>query len=67
LAFACLIPLFCRMAVVHIILLYGTNNALITDQTADEIRRRAIGSKLVLVSRIFYAATYDFTTTYSVG
>jgi hypothetical protein len=55
------------MAVVHIILLYGTNNALITDQTADEIRRRAIGSKLVLVSRIFYAATYDFTTTYSVG
>jgi hypothetical protein len=58
LAFGCLIPLFCRMAVVHIILLYGTNNALITDQSESAIRRRAIGSKLVLVSRIFYAATY---------
>ncbi|EPE31194.1 hypothetical protein GLAREA_04161 [Glarea lozoyensis ATCC 20868] len=39
------------------ILLYGTNNALITDQSESALRRRAIGSKLVLVSRIFYAAT----------
>ncbi|KAG9228561.1 hypothetical protein BJ875DRAFT_235128 [Amylocarpus encephaloides] len=57
LAFACLIPLFCRMAVVHLVLLYGTNNALITDFSEHAVHRRQLGSRLVLVSRIFYAAT----------
>jgi hypothetical protein len=57
LAFACLIPLFCRMALVHVILLFGTNNAITTDLSDEFIRRRAIGSRLVLVSRLFYAAT----------
>lgn len=57
LAFACLIPLFCRMALVHVILLYGTNNAITTGLTAEEIRHREIGSRLVLASRVFYAAT----------
>ncbi|KAN0105016.1 hypothetical protein V8E51_010761 [Hyaloscypha variabilis] len=57
LAFACMIPLFCRMAFVHVILLYGTNNAITTGLTDKEIWQRSIGSRLVLVSRIFYAAT----------
>ncbi|APA09108.1 hypothetical protein SS1G_03001 [Sclerotinia sclerotiorum 1980 UF-70] len=57
LALACLIPLFCRMALVHVVLLFGTNNAIIEDFSERALYRRAIGSKLVLVSRIFYAAT----------
>lgn len=57
LAFGCMIPLFCRMACVHVILLYGTNNAITTGLTDEEIWHRSIGSRLVLVSRIFYAAT----------
>lgn len=57
LAFACLIPLFGRMAFVHVILLYGTNNTVTTGLSQEEIHKRIIGSKLVLASRIFYAAT----------
>lgn len=57
LAFACIIPLVARMALVHVILLYGTNNAVTTGLTADEIHKREIGSRLVLASRVFYAAT----------
>lgn len=57
LAFACLIPLFGRMALVHVILLYGTNNVITTGLTDEDIHRRMIGSKLVLASRVFYAAT----------
>lgn len=50
-----LIPLFVRMAFVHPILLWGTNNVLLDDAlqlTETEIARRALGSRLVLVSRI---------------
>jgi hypothetical protein len=57
LAFACLIPLFIRMGLVHVILLYGTNNTITTGLSDDQIRKRVIGSRLVLASRIFYAAT----------
>jgi hypothetical protein len=57
LAFACLIPLFTRQALVHVILLYGTNNAITTGLSAEDIYHRSIGSRLVLASRIFYAAT----------
>ncbi|CAJ2513560.1 Uu.00g016790.m01.CDS01 [Anthostomella pinea] len=52
-----IIPLFLRMGCVHVILLLGTNNALFTDLTDEEIRRKSIASGLVLASRIFYAAT----------
>jgi hypothetical protein len=52
-----LIPLFVRMAFVHVILLYGTNNVDVTDLPPEQIRRRTIGSGLVLASRFFYAAT----------
>ena len=57
LAFACMIPLFARMALVHVILLYGTNNTQTHGLSETAIRQRELGSKLVLVSRIFYAAT----------
>lgn len=59
-AFFCLIPMYARMGLVHVVLLYGTNNNDFSraDLTHDEIRRRAIGSGLVLASRVFYSATY---------
>ncbi|KAL3421153.1 hypothetical protein PVAG01_07598 [Phlyctema vagabunda] len=56
-AFACLIPLFGRIAFVHVILLFGTNNTETTGLTDLDLHRRMIGSRLVLVSRMFYAAT----------
>lgn len=56
-AFACLAPLFIRMGFVHMVLLYGTNN-MDTDGIGDDvIAQRVLGSRLVLGSRIFYAAT----------
>ncbi|KAL4806566.1 hypothetical protein BDV18DRAFT_159738 [Aspergillus unguis] len=52
---AAIIPLLARMAVVHVILIYGTNNTKVDGLTAEDIRHRQIGSKLVLAARIFYA------------
>ena len=52
-----IIPLLARMALVHVVLRFGTNNAAIPeDLDAEGIRRREIGSKAVLASRIMYAA-----------
>lgn len=58
-AFYALIPMYARMGCVHVIFIYGTNNDDFSHVTltADEIRRRTIGSGLVLASRIFYSAT----------
>lgn len=58
-AFYALIPMYARMGCVHVILVYGTNNNDFSNLTLtpDEIRRRTIGSGLVLASRIFYSAT----------
>ncbi|KAK3943409.1 hypothetical protein QBC46DRAFT_282102 [Diplogelasinospora grovesii] len=61
-AAAALFPLFVRMALVHVVLLYGTNNVDLSgiDGIAfseGELQRRSIGSRLVLLSRIFDAAT----------
>jgi len=50
-----IIPLLARMALVHVIMIWGTNNA-VGDFDAQEIRNRSIGSRLVLASRISYAA-----------
>lgn len=50
------VPLLARMACVHVILLWGTNNTVTQGLTPTEIRHREIGSKLVLAARIFYAA-----------
>lgn len=55
-----LIPLYARMACVHYILIYGTNNAQFdgVELTDEQIRQKSIASGLVLASRVFYAATY---------
>ncbi|KAK3314326.1 hypothetical protein B0H66DRAFT_376388 [Apodospora peruviana] len=58
-----LIPLYVRMACVHAILVYGTNNIEVTDEdgtlrfTEDEMHRRSVASGLVLLTRILYPAT----------
>lgn len=51
-----IIPLLMRMAFIHVVLLYGTNNTVTMALTAEAIRQREIGSRLVLASRVFYAA-----------
>lgn len=51
-----ILPLLARMGLVHLVLIWGTNNTTITDLTALEIQHREVGSKLVLASRIMYAA-----------
>jgi hypothetical protein len=55
--FLALVPLFARMGFVHLVLIYGTNNVTTigVDYTAEEIKNREFGSKLVLAARIFYA------------
>jgi hypothetical protein len=55
-----LVPLFLRMGCVHVILIYGTNNAQLVgaDLSDEQIHDKSIASGLVLLSRIFYAATY---------
>ena len=52
-----LIPLFVRMAFVHPILLYGTNNVLLDDAlplSESDINNRSVASRLVLVARILH-------------
>jgi hypothetical protein len=51
-----MIPLLMRMAFVHVVLLFGTNNTVTTGLSPNEIHQRELGSQLVLVSRIMYAA-----------
>jgi hypothetical protein len=56
-----IVPLFLRMGCVHVILVYGTNNVQpggAAGFSDEEIKRRAVGSGLVLLSRVLYAATY---------
>ncbi len=55
-----IIPLFLRMACVHVILLYGTNNAKLAGADLSDGRPapQVIASGLVLLSRVLYAATY---------
>lgn len=50
-----IVPLLIRMALVHVIMLYGTNNVTTDGLSAEAIYERSIGSRLVLASRIFYA------------
>ncbi|KAK4038235.1 hypothetical protein C8A01DRAFT_37819 [Parachaetomium inaequale] len=54
-----LVPLFLRMGCVHVILIYGTNNARLEGAglSDDELHNKSIASGLVLLSRVFYAAT----------
>ncbi|EQL01522.1 hypothetical protein OCS_02770 [Ophiocordyceps sinensis CO18] len=57
-AFA-LVPLVLRMACVHFILVWGTNNADFTGVTLTptELRQKSIASGLTMASRFFYTAT----------
>ena len=45
-----------RMALVHVVLIYGTNNTHPDELSHTQILHRSTGSKLVLAARIFYAA-----------
>ncbi|KAL8942568.1 MAG: hypothetical protein Q9211_001334 [Gyalolechia sp. 1 TL-2023] len=47
-----LIPLLGRMALVHLVLIWGTNNARTDGLAPTDIHYREIGSRLVLASRI---------------
>lgn len=64
---ASIIPLIIRMSLVHVVLIYGTNNVdtegLIDP---DKIHNREIGSKAVLAARIFYAL-YIWMAKYTVS
>ena len=51
-----ILPLLGRMALVHVVLLWGTNNVVTTDLTAEDVFHRRVGSGLVLASRILYAS-----------
>jgi uncharacterized membrane protein YuzA (DUF378 family) len=53
--FTNIFPLVIRMGLVHVILIWGTNNTKTAGLTPIEIHHRSIGSRLVLASRIFYA------------
>ncbi|OBT66139.1 hypothetical protein VE03_05143 [Pseudogymnoascus sp. 23342-1-I1] len=53
----CIVPILARMALVHVILLWGTNNVVTDGLSQLDISHREMGSRLVLGSRIFYAAT----------
>lgn len=50
-----IIPLMIRMALAHVVLIYGTNNTETFALTDQDIHDRSIGSRAVLASRIFYA------------
>jgi uncharacterized membrane protein YuzA (DUF378 family) len=49
------LPLVIRMGLLHVILIWGTNNTKTAGLTPIEIHHRSIGSRLVLATRIFYA------------
>ncbi|KAH8151399.1 uncharacterized protein LAJ45_04602 [Morchella importuna] len=49
------IPLMIRMGLIHAVLVLGTNNADTTGMTEEEVRKRTLGSKLVLAARVWYA------------
>jgi hypothetical protein len=53
---ASIFPLLARMGLVHVVLLWGTNNTVSNTLSTIDVQHREIGSKLVLASRITYAA-----------
>ncbi|KAJ9640965.1 hypothetical protein H2199_005633 [Coniosporium tulheliwenetii] len=50
-----IIPLLLRMAFIHPVLLFGTNNVATDGLSAQQIYTHSIGARLVLGARIFYA------------
>ena len=51
-----IIPLMARMAFVHCVLRWGTNNADLTGMTETQLHDRERGAIYVLPARVFYAA-----------
>ncbi|KMP07556.1 hypothetical protein DIZ76_017266 [Coccidioides immitis] len=60
-----IIPLLIRMGFVHMVLLWGTNNAVTTGFSAQDVSHRELGSRMVLGARIFYAL-FIWTAKFSV-
>ncbi|KAK4103483.1 hypothetical protein N658DRAFT_275899 [Parathielavia hyrcaniae] len=54
-----LVPLFLRIGCVHVVLVYGTNNAQLAGAglSDEQLHHKSIASGLVLLSRVLYAAT----------
>lgn len=57
-----LIPMYLRIACVHVVLVYGTNNVQLVNEeglhlSQQSLDRRVVGSKLVLATRFFYFTT----------
>lgn len=53
-------PLLIRLGMIHLVLVYGTNNidydmVNVSEMDPARIRQRVIGSKLILASRVAYA------------
>lgn len=53
-------PLLVRLGLIHVVLVYGTNNidfdeVNVLEMGQREVEQRIIGSKMILASRIFYA------------
>ena len=51
-----IVPLLIRMGLVHVVLIYGTNNTTTDGLSHSQILHRETGAKMVLAARIFYAA-----------
>lgn len=50
-----IVPLVARMALVHFVLRYGTNNVDLSSVDPEDYFEREVGSRLVLGARIFFA------------
>lgn len=50
-----IIPLMIRLGLAHMVLKHGTNNTQTAGLSDEEIRRREVGSGVVLAARVFYA------------
>ena len=50
-----LIPLLARMGLVHLVLIWGTNNTTGAGLTQLQLEHRETGSRLILAARIMYA------------
>lgn len=53
-------PLLIRLGLIHMVLVYGTNNinydkVNVLEMSSTQLQQRVIGSKLILLSRITYA------------
>jgi hypothetical protein len=63
---ASLVPLLARMALIHVVLIWGTNNTKIAGLSEVEISQREIGSRLVLAARVCYAILYACACFFSI-